>query len=145
MDPKRPFHALLIAAVLCAPARADVMIPEASSAASPLYVFNGSRNETPAEARVRIQDIKDQQTVSSFLEPARAAELERLMSIAQLRLQIAEKRAARDGLRKQRKTRRQADLLDREIAALKARLGQMAPEPPRKGFWANLMNPDGED
>lgn len=134
---------LLLTAVIALPARAsDVIVPEASDGGPPLYVFSGGRNETPQQARARIQDIRDQQAVSNFLEPRRGAELGRLMAIAQVRLQIAEKRAERDRLRKQRKTKRQTNQLDREIASLKARLYQMQPEPPKKGFWASLTNPD---
>lgn len=146
MTPAKVALVLLLTVLLCVPARAsDVIVPEASNEVSPLYMFGSSRNETPRQARARIQEIRDQQTVSNFLEPKRAVELERLMTVAQLRLEIAEKRAERDRLRKTRKTKRQADQLDREIAALKARLAQMQPDAPRKGFWASLMNPDGED
>jgi hypothetical protein len=137
--------ALVLAGALASGAWAsDVIVPESSDAVSPLFVFNSGRNESSNEVRAHMAEIRDQKAVSAFLEPKRATQIDRLMEIAQVRLQIAEKREERDRLRKKRRTKRQTNQLDREIDVLKERLVKMSPSAPQKGFWANLMNPDGE-
>lgn len=99
-------------------------------------------NETPAMVRQEIADLRDQATISNFLDPKEAAVVERQLTQAKVRLKIAEARQERDRLRSKNK-KREAEKVDRAIHDLKAELAKLTPE--SKFSLKELLKADAHD
>lgn len=103
-------------------------------------------NETPGMVRSDIQDLKEQKMMNDFLNPKESAVIAKQIEAAEVRLAIAERRQARDRLRKSKKKAnpREIERLEREIHRLKAKLEEMSPDVPRNGL-ADLFKPHEDE
>ena len=96
------------------------------------------QDDSTAELEAKLEELKDQKTMSEFLEPEKAKVVDLYIEITKLKLVIAQKRVQRNALKKQGK-KREAASVDREVNVLKRELKAKVPA---GGALAKLLKDD---